>query len=543
MLESSAQGLACQERLVRSLFKILQGAGPVRLFETHISWVLVVNEYAYKIKKAVHFDFLDFSSLEARRRYCEDELRLNRRLAPELYLDVLAITGSVDTPQLRGDGPAIEYALHMRAFDQDALWSERIAAGLLAPAEIDSLAERMAQFHRSAPASKGDDPWGTPQQLLACANDILSTLGDLLQDPANKPQVAELIKWHRNRHAQLSAAFVRRKREAFVREGHGDLHCANILTLQGQATAFDCIEFSDGLRWIDVLNDIAFAVMDLEVAGRADLAARLLNRYLEAGGDYADLEVLRYYLVLRALVRCKVHLLRMQEVPADSPEHAANGRRMQAYLAYASAWSQSGHPVILIMHGFSGSGKSTVAAAIVEQYGAVRIRSDVERKRMHGLHPVDRSGAHGDLLYSSQASAATYTRLLIFARRIVEAGWPVVVDAAFLGHEQRLQFARLARECRVPFLIVDVKASEATMRERLTKRAAEGKDPSDAGAEVLARQLASHDPLTPEETGHAVAIDSEEGAADAAIRVAVAGLCSEGEIGPAAYGRANDKDA
>lgn len=524
--EVLAHGLASQSQLVQSLYAALQAVGPVRLFETHISWVLVATDYAYKIKKAVRFDFLDFSLLDARRRYCEEELRLNRRLAPELYLDVLTITGCVEAPKLEGNGPAIEYALRMRAFGQDALWSERIASGLIVPAEVDSLAARLAQFHHDVPASRFDDSWGKPQQLLACANDILATLSDSLQDPATKPRVDELLEWHCTRHAQLRETFERRKREAYVREGHGDLHCANILTLHGQATAFDCIEFNEGLRWIDMLNDIAFAVMDLEVEGRPDLAARLLNRYLEISGDYTDLEVLRYYLVLRALVRCKVHLLRLQELPADTPQQARYKLRMQAYLAYASTWIRPGQPAIMIMHGFSGSGKSTVAEVIVAQCGALRIRSDVERKRMHGLLAADRTASKDNEMYSLQSSETTYARLLLLARRIVEAGWPVVVDAAFLRREQREQFALLARECGIPFLILDVVASEARMRERLAKRAAEGKDPSDAGAAVLTRQLTSHDPLTVDESAHAAVIDSETGHIDAAVHAAVAGLWS-----------------
>lgn len=524
--DASADGLAAQQQLVQSLCAALQAAEPVRLFETHISWVLVTKDYAYKIKKAVRFDFLDFSLLKARRRYCEEELRLNRRLAPELYLDVLAITGSVEAPRLGGQGAAIEYVVRMRAFGQDALWSERIASGLIEPAEIDSLAGRLAQFHHVAPASRLDNPWGTPPQLLACANDILDTLSDSLQDLVSKPRVDGLLNWHRARHAQLGETFKRRKREGYVRDGHGDLHCANVLTLQGLSTAFDCIEFSDGLRWIDVLNDMAFVVMDLEVRGRPDLAARLLNRYLEISGDYGDLDVLRYYLVMRALVRCKVHLLRMQELSVGTLQRAECERSMQAYLDYAAAWIRPGQQAVMIMHGFSGSGKSTVAGAVVAQCGALRIRSDVERKRMSGLDPADHSASNDNALYSLQSTEATYARLHLLARRIVEAGWPVVIDAAFLDRDQRQRFSRLARECHVPFLIFDVIASEARMRERLAKRAAEGHDPSDASAAVLARQLVSHDPLTAEEQVYTETIDSENGGIDAAVSAAVAGMWS-----------------
>lgn len=529
-----------QARLIGALTSVLQTAAPVRLFETHISWVLIAGKHAYKIKKAVRFDFLDFSTLAARRRYCEEELRLNRRLAPELYLDVQPVTGSADTPQLSGPGAAIEYVLRMRAFDQDALWSERVAAGAIRPEEIDQLADRLAGFHQEAPVALAGMPWGTAAQLLACADDILATLAQLLPDAGAGPQAAALLDWHRSRHAQLGPAFARRRQDGYVREGHGDLHCGNIITLHGQATAFDCIEFSESLRWIDVLNDLAFAVMDLGVLGRPDLAARLLNRYLESGGDYAGLEVLRYYLVLRALVRCKVHLLRLQELAEDAPQRTDCQRRIQSYLAYAGACMRPGRAALMITHGFSGSGKSTVAAQVVEMCGALRIRSDVERKRMQGMAPLSRAGAApASALYAAAASEATYARLAGLARDIIAAGWPVVVDAAFLDSAERRRFAMLAQELGVPFLILDARAGAALMRERLAMRASQGNDPSDAGATVLAQQLAGHHPLSAEEMPRVVQVDSENGRVEAVLKAAVAGFgwCGserEEKKGPAA---------
>lgn len=502
-----------QEELVCALASALrQAAGAVGQFETHISWILVAGDDAWKIKKAVHFDFLDFSSLDARRFYCEEELRLNRRLAPALYLDVQAITGSIDAPQLAGPGEAIEYALHMRAFAQASLWSERAASGAITTQEIDQLAANLAHFHQQAPAAPADSRWGSPEVLLASANDILATLRDALHGTGHGSQVDALTIWHVAAHAQLRPVFERRRRQGRVREGHGDLHCGNILTLHGEATAFDCIEFSESLRWIDVLNDLAFATMDLHVLGQPQLAARLLDRYLDASGDYLDLAALRYYQVLRALVRCKVHVLRLQELPADAPERAACERRMQAYLAYACAGirpAPARSTALMITHGFSGSGKSTVAAMVVEICGAVRIRSDVERKRMHGMAVAASAAAAPDSgLYAQAASTATYARLALLARSIVGAGWPVIVDAAFLKRQDRQDFATLARELGVPFLVLDVRADEAVLRERLVLRSRRGGDPSDAGAAVLAHQLASHEPLSAEEMPQVAQIDS-----------------------------------
>lgn len=499
-----------QEDLVRALASALrEGAGAVERFETHISWILVAGDDAWKIKKAVHFDFLDFSSLHARRFYCEEELRLNRRLAPALYLDVQAITGSIDAPQLSGPGEAIEYALHMRAFSQASLWSARAAGGAITAQEIDQLAANLARFHQQAPAAPAGCQWGMPEVLLASANDILDTLRQALQEAVAASQVAALSAWHAATHAQLRAVFERRRREGRVREGHGDLHCGNILTLHGEATAFDCIEFSESLRWIDVLNDLAFAIMDLHVLGQPQLAARLLDRYLEACGDYLDLAALRYYQVLRALVRCKVHVLRLLELAVDAPERADCERRVHAYLAYASAGILPARTALMITHGFSGSGKSTVAAMVVEMCGAVRIRSDVERKRMHGVAVTASAVASPDSgLYAQAAGMATYARLGLLARSIVAAGWPVIVDAAFLKRQDRQDFAALAQELGVPFLMFDVHADEAVLRERLALRSRRGGDASDAGEAVLEHQLATHEPLDETEMARVAPIDS-----------------------------------
>lgn len=510
MQTDSQNALRRQEALVAALASSLQQAtGAVERFETHISWILVAGEHAWKIKKAVHFDFLDFSSLDARRFYCEQELQLNRRLAPALYLDVQAITGSIEAPQLGGSGEAIEYALRMRAFSQASIWSERVATGIITCCEIDQLAGKLAHFHQQAPAAQAESRWGAPEVLLASANDILATLRDAWQGTAHASQVAALAAWHAATHAQLRPVFERRRQEGRVREGHGDLHCGNILTLHGEATAFDCIEFSESLRWIDVLNDLAFATMDLHVLGQPQLAARLLDRYLEASGDYLDLAVLRYYQVLRALVRCKVHVLRLQELAADAPERADCERRMHAYLAYACAGILPARTALMITHGFSGSGKSTVAAMAVEMCGAVRIRSDVERKRMHGMAATASAAAAPESdLYAQAASTATYARLALLVRSIVAAGWPVIVDAAFLTRQDRQDFAALAQELGVPFLILDIRADEGVLRERLALRSRRGGDPSDAGEAVLEHQLATHEPLREAELARVAPIDS-----------------------------------
>src|SRR6266516_4567782 len=290
-----------QARLVAALAKPPHfGArfGPdceqVTVLETHISYVLLTGRYAYKLKKAVDFGFLDFTTLAARRHFCEEELRLNRRLAPALYLDVVPITGSVDAPIVGGDGIAIEYAVKMGEFPQDALASGLLTRGELVPADIDALAAMVAAFHGAIEVAAAGAGFGAPEGILQRAQDNCSALLPLLDDPAERA------------HAARRGAFLRRVEEGFVRECHGDLHLGNIARIDGELTIFDCIEFNPALRWIDVMSEVAFTVMDLEDRGRADLSHRFLNAYLERTGDYSGLAVLRFYLVYRALVRAKI---------------------------------------------------------------------------------------------------------------------------------------------------------------------------------------------------------------------------------------------
>lgn len=492
-----------QHELIAALTVSLKDRhGTVELFETHISWVLVAGEFAYKFKKAVRFDFLDFSTLDARRRYCEEELRLNRRLAPDMYLDVLAVGGSKCLPSLAGTGEPIEYCVRMRAFAQEALWTHRLAHKLLSGEEVDMLAGEVACFHLAAAAAPAGTPWGEPALLRRIAQDNHAQIAGVARGQAAQWE-SDVRRWTSEQQDSLEPVFAERKRRGRVRECHGDLHSGNILTVDGKVMAFDCIEFNDSLRWIDVINDIAFVCMDLQFQGRRDLAARCLNRYLEAGGDYEGARVLRYYVVQRALVRSKVAFLRMRQPGIAPGEASAHEREGLSYLAFAAKGIKSGPVALMITHGFSGSGKSVLARQVVECMGALQLRSDVERKRQHGASDPE--------LYSSQATQRTYRRLLALARMLAGAGMPVVVDAAFLKQAQRREFASLAGELGVPFFIFDLRASEATMRARVRLRAQSGLDASDAGVDVLEKQLRNHEPLSAEEAVHAITIDSEAG--------------------------------
>lgn len=486
-------------RLAEALREVLRTTTrrEVRLVETHISWVLLDGEFAWKIKKPVRLGFLDFAELATRRRYCEEELRLNRRLAPQLYLDVVAIRGTRDAPRLDGAGEPIEYAVKMRQFEPGALLSERLAAGRLDAPELGRLALRLAAFHEQAPAAGPDTPYGSPARIEADTAQVLDGLSQRIGAAA----IAGLRERLDARARTLRPLFERRKAAGRVREGHGDLHLANAVVLGDEVTAFDCIEFDPGLRWIDVCSDVGFLAMDLMAHERRDLAFRFLDDWLAASGDHWGLPALRYYLVYRALVRALVARIRAtQGGDAGGPDYFGLAQRLE----------REHDPRLLVTHGLSGSGKSWLSQRLLARAGAIRLRSDVERKRLFGMQALDDASARpGEGIYAADASQRTYQRLLEIAGHSLDAGYPTIVDATFLRAREREAFRRAAEARRVPFAILDCRADPALLRERVAARHAGRADASDADLAVLERQLQGHEALGDDE--RAVAIEVETG--------------------------------
>lgn len=496
---SPAPPLPPDTTLVRALQARLQADGrtEVRCIETHISWVLLDGQHAWKLKKPVRLGFLDFSTVQARAYFCHEELRLNQRLAPDLYLRVVAVRGTPDAPRLDGDGPVIDHLVQMRQFPSGSLLSERLNAGTLLPAHLEHLAHRLAAFHEAA--APGPDGTVQPVDPDAAARQSIERLS-AFDDAHVQAACPPLRIWLQQQAVALRPVWAERQRRGRVRECHGDLHLDNVVMLGDEPTPFDCIEFDPGLRWIDVASDIAFLAMDLMARGRHDLAWRALNTWLDDTGDHDALRVLRHHLVYRALVRALVQRLK----PAE-PEPAVPS---PDYLRCAAGLARATRPGLLITHGLSGSGKSRLSQAVAEQAGAVRLRSDVERKRLHGLAPLERSSARVPDLYSRAATERTFAHLLQQARVAMAAGWPVVVDAAFLRHEERDSFRHTARELGVPFAILHCHAPEDVLRERVQARAQRGDDASEADLDVLARQRQFAQPLSEAELPCTLTVDT-----------------------------------
>lgn len=476
------------------------GRVPLRL-DTHLSVVLVHGGQAWKFKKPLAGAFVDQSTLARRQQACADEVQLNRRYAPSIYLGVAHVTGTPQAPELQGRGPLLDVAVHMRAFDNAGLWAAMAARGTLGPAQIDDLAATLARFHDAAPRAGAGSAHGTPARVAGLVQHNLDELSALATSPGGRGGVRRLRQACNAALARLAPVLAQRHVSGAVRELHGDLHLGNVVQVDGRATPFDGIEFNADWRWVDSADELAFLAMDLRAHGLPGLAHRFVNACLEWRGDYAAAEVLPLYAAYRAAVRAKVSLLRAAQPDADGATQRHWARRYLALaLACARVAARPPPAALLLTHGPSGSGKTTLTQPLLEALGALRIRSDVERKRLAGLPALAASGSvPGAGLYGAEMTRATYARLLEAAAPVLSAGCPAILDATFLQREHRAQARAWAAEHGHAVWLLDFDVPADRMRQRLRQRAAQGGDASEATAAVLDAQLRDAQPLQAEE--------------------------------------------
>ncbi len=470
----------------------------VTLVETHISWVLLAGEFAYKIKKPLKLAFLDFSTLALRKQTCDDELRLNQRFARDIYLEVVAITGTPRKPRLGGTGKAIEYAVKMRRFDESRRMDRICARGELTAAHLSDLAESLVVFHDSTARAPPESRFGSPENILAPALDNFSDLAPRFSDAGMTQRLAVLRDWTVAEHRRLTALMHSRKAAGFVRECHGDLHLANLVLVDGHVRLFDCLEFNEDLRWLDTANEIAFTYVDLLDHRQAGLATWFVDEVLSRSGDYAAVPLLRFYAVYRALVRAKVAAIRQQQTHAIGEADAVAVCIAQAQQLIAPVPQQ-----LIITHGLAACGKTIASSQWLQadtQARTLRLRSDVERKRLFGVARSQRSGSGTDAgIYTPDAHVLTYQHLAQLASTVLRAGWSVLVDAAFLKRSERDAFRALARQHGVEFSILAPQAELAVLRQRIVARQSAGTDASEATLQVLERQLQWIEPLGADE--------------------------------------------
>jgi len=484
------------------------------LLETHISWVILTGQWAYKIKKPIRLDFLDYSTLDLRKKYCDRELQINHVWAAEIYQDVVPIyecsgrlrVGTSDD-QYRDGEEIVDYAVRMHQFPQTALLAEQLKTGAITPEVVEPLGEEIARLHLridSIPFHAALVRGGAIDPAIENCDYLLS---ELSQHDSDYGRAKQIKQWTLEMIERLEPLMQRRARGGSVKACHGDLHLGNILYLDGRFVPFDGVEFNEAFSQVEGLDEIAFLAMELSEHGYRPHARRLINRYVETTGDYESLLLLRYFLVYRAMVRAKVDLIRQTQCfrrktsgdPTSKPRLSADGRR---YLDYAEMLLQKSSPELWITYGLSGSGKSTASTKVIETRGYFRVRSDVQRKLIACRDPYERTAVNElPKLYNAEMNTLTYQRLWTIADQILQSGFGVIVDAAFLRQEFRKPFQELASQHGVAFRILVCKASTEELKTRLEHR---GIDPSDANVSVLESQVRSAQPPTDSETAFVV---------------------------------------
>ena len=479
----------------------------LRVVETHISWVVLTGSFAYKIKKPLKLDFIDTSTLERRQHYCNEELRINRRLAPELYLEVVPITRDNGRIRINGDGAVVEYSVRMRQFASGDELAALLDRGDVSLDEIERLAGLLARFHEQAARPVRHQSLEHTQRMY---DSVLGNLEQLIEHAEKTEPATDLRRlwnWTRASIRAHESAFETRERTGCIRECHGDLHAANIVRIERRLVPFDCIDFDPLLRRIDVMNDIAFLIMDLQSRGRTDLSTTLLNHYLEITGDYDGVRLVPFYAVYRALVRAKVDAIAAGQSPAQARRF---NERLQRRVRTALELIHQHRPALVLMHGPSGSGKSWLSGQLVSTLPALRIRSDLERKRLLGeSHASERDGFKVGR-YAPTTNHRVYARLVDCAESCLQAGFNVVIDAAFLEETDRELFEGLAKRLGVACTFISCNCDAATLLDRVTTRAARADDVSEADCEVVAAQLRTFQPLVAESGRHIIEVDTRD---------------------------------
>lgn len=474
----------------------------ITTIETHSSIVFLTGEFAYKLKKSVNFGFLDFSTLALRKQFCELELQLNQRTAPQIYLAITPIwqTLSEQFTLTEQSHSPVEYLVKMKQFDPNLVLGVYLKQHTLSQQQIQQLAEHIAHFHQQSERVSPDLEWGDPDNLLQPMLENFPILFKTFKHPEIQYRLKQLANWTLYTQQHLKPLLQQRKQQGFIRACHGDLHLDNIALINEHPTLFDGIEFNEQFRWVDVINDLSFLLIDLNFKQQIQTAHQILNQYINITGDYKGLKLLPFYQTYRSMVRCKITLLRALQLPKQE-KHTIQQLQQEAldFLTQAENFAyQTTQPKLILMQGVSGSGKSFYTQKLVEHFNFISISSDIERKRLYHIAPLVRvPQAEKDILYSSEMSQKTYQTLLKKAQASLSSGFNTVVDATFLRPNHRQPFIKLAQSNHIPIGFFALQTSPSQLETAITQREALQNNPSDATIEVMRQQLKYYSATSP----------------------------------------------
>lgn len=485
---------------------------PIELIQTHVSYVFLTGDRVYKLKKPVNFGFLDYSTLEKRQEFCDRELELNRRSAADLYLGVAPIVRQGERyhllaiGELPGDLDVTDYLVVMQQFPQAGLFSKLFDEGKLTESHLIELARVLASFHQTAPTSDYISAFGQPDRVkIAFDENFEQTEGFIATDdqpgPQTRAQFEATQAWAEaffSNHADWLQA---RVNEGWIRNCHGDPHLGNICLWNDRVTLFDCIEFNEPFRFVDVMYDVAFVAMDLDARDRPDLATLFINEYVERTGDWSGLAVFGLYINRQTYVRAKVTSFLLNDPTVPAPDRQAAFDRAARYYRQAYDYTQAQSGRLFLTCGLSGSGKTTTARQWVKRLAAegqraIHIRSDAVRKHLGGV-PLDERGPQS--LYSPEMSQKTYDRLLSLGVFLAQQGYAVILDAKYDRRALRQTAIAAAQAAGLPLQILHCTAPPEVLKERLNARQG---DIADATADLLAAQQAAFEDFLPEEQAY-----------------------------------------
>jgi uncharacterized protein len=477
---------------------------PIKLIQTHSSYVLLTGDFVYKLKKPVNFGFLNYSTLELRRNFCHEELRLNQRGAAELYLEVLAIAQTGEKYQLGGTGEPVEYALKMREFPDSGLFSTMFEAGTLTESHIEDLGRVVASYHAKTETNEYIRSFGEIPQVRASIDQNYEQTTNYIGGPQTQQQLDETKQYTDRFFAERQQLFRDRITNNFIRECHGDLHTRNICTWKGRILLFDCIEFNEPFRFVDVMYDVAFTVMDLESLQRQDLANIFLNTYVEQTGDWEGLQLLPLYMSRQAYVRAKVNSFLLDDPGVPVEVKTESAKIAAAYYTQAWEYTQPSQGQLILMSGVSGSGKSTTAKYLAQKIGAIHLRSDAVRKHLAGIALCDRGGSD---TYTPEMTEKTYTRLLDLGVLLASQGFKVILDAKYDRVQLRSEAISRAEAKQIPIKIIQCTAPVEVLQSRLDNRTG---DIADATSDLLASQLQNAEAIVANEKSYVKILDTTQ---------------------------------
>ncbi len=480
----------------------------IELKQTQMSFVFLADDLVYKAKKPVDLGYLDYTTLEKRRHFCQRELELNRRLCPDVYLEVVPITNDNGRISIGGSGETIEYAVKMRRLPDGRMMDVLLAKDRVTPDMLEGLAERLARFHREAETNGQIASFGGLETVRRNNDENFSQTEKYVGKAIPAARYTELEDFTKNFIERHRALFEKRVKDGRIRDLHGDLHAAHICFTNG-VCVYDCIEFNDRFRYGDVASEMAFLAMDLDHYGRADLSRLFINSYIAESGDDELRQLLPFYKSYRACVRGKVTCFKLDDPYVSDEEKRRILTEATDYFQLAQSYVKQ-KPTLFITAGLVGCGKSSFSQALAARLGLVVISSDVTRKRLAGIPLMEHRYEDFDRgIYSPGFGLKTYAAMFEEAAAILDEGYPVILDASFIKSDIRQEAVKLAGKTGADFLAIECSLEENKVKERLQHRSKEA-SLSDGRWEIYPRQKTEFEPLLDIAPPNYVIIDTSE---------------------------------